>query len=315
MGDLVERRNTLARFVVDAKEALADVRRLREEVPLTTSKAGRTQIALDMVTPRKLIREQLAGALRRSELTVVPSDNSDTAAPLVEVLDSAYEGTPAKVLAFQSVSVLFSYEKSFNPAHELAKVQPYIDIVSRYDVDALIACLDFAERSFQSDIDLAIAYAAELDTVLQPVQWKAEAVLVNRGDRAMVVHAHAVLTTRGTERKIAGLPMRITSSMLEGTPQAGEANDRFSSDSSAYLSVAPQSTLRLVLEADSDELSPETAALEAVYDQGLLDCSLVMLRQGRTFPSTSTLKAPFVRFGANLSSDQRRRVLEVASPR
>ena len=309
VGHLLEQRRFLTKFMTDAETSLSEVRRLIEEIPRTTSIAGRTQIALDMVTPRKLIREEILGALRRSELTIVASANpGDVLAPVV---DSEYEGAPAKMLAFTTHSILFSYENHFNPRHQLEKVLPYIEAVSRFDIEALLACLEFAERAFQADIDIAAAYKAELDSVLEPADWVAQAVLVNRGDRALVVHAHGVLITSGTERPIPALPMRISVALPAG---AGLGDQETRPETTlAYLSVPPQTTMRLLLEAEGEDIGQMSAALEGVYDQGLLDCSLVLLRQGQTFPSRATLSSTSVRFGANLRKDQQHRIADLVT--
>ncbi|MFT4262087.1 MAG: hypothetical protein QM572_01770 [Nocardioides sp.] len=309
-GYLGELREALALLSEqEIPEALAEARRLREEIPRTTSKAGKTQIAFDFVTPKKVLREQIAGGLLRQDLTLALSNPQ--AEPVVPVVDAEHEGAPAKVFSFPTSTVRFAYSKYFAPAAELAKVLPFIEAVSRFDVDALLACVDYAERSLRGDADQLVPIIAELDAILMGAAWSTEAILVNRGDRALVVHAYGALVTRGTQRSIPALPLRVSQAVPAVAPSGASSIDRAPS----YVSVPPQSTLRLQFESDVEEPTVGSSALEAVFDTDLLDCSIVLLRQGRVYAGRKTLRSDWVRFGKKLDADQSRLVLEAAGKR
>jgi hypothetical protein len=310
-GDLRTIREQLAKLANESlPEAMAEARRLREEIPRTSSKAGKTQIAFDLVTPRKLLREQIIGGLLRQDLTIALSDAD--AERVVDVADAEKDGAPAKVFSFPTATVRVSFAEYFAPAAEMAKVLPLIEAVSRFDEGALLACVEYAERTFQTDADQAHPIIAEMDEILKRASWGTEAVLVNRGDRALVIHAYGVLITRGTQRNIPPLPLRITEVLADEAATAPDAAPSSTPQSSAYLSVPPQTTVRLRFESDADDAQDSPAALEAVFDTDLLDCALVLLRQGRAFPSRKRMQSGWVRFGKGLEVDQSRLVLEAA---
>jgi hypothetical protein len=114
------------------------------------------------------------------------------------------------------------------------------------------------------------------------------------------------LITRGGTTTLQPLPLRIAAIRGIKADESG-GSELFSS----YISLEPQSANRLTYLSDIDAADSSFAPLEAAFDQGLLDCAVVLGREANR-GQRRKLQSAWVSFGANLHKKLREEVIKAA---
>ncbi|CAM5314178.1 hypothetical protein SAFG77S_00722 [Streptomyces afghaniensis] len=233
------------------------------------------------------LREEMCGGLRRSELHLPAQSYADDAERLCEIHETEFQGNPALVAVFPRFQYTFSYDEVGSAS--LDRVRPFILALQHFDKKALGACLDYAHKTIQHEINQAEFLKTRIDKLLRADQFIIELIAANNGDRLAVMSPHASLLVKNPGSSIPPLPLLI------GGIRNGQEGSSKTLEPSAYISIGPQTVNRYVLVSDPLDSSP----LKGAYDSGLLKCAVVASRE--TGRKRKRVQSQWTSFGAGLS--------------
>ncbi|MBN0044914.1 hypothetical protein JS756_12500 [Streptomyces actuosus] len=286
------------------------VSELLKEVPQAADEDERLE-AVQKIAGSWIITTVIHDGLYRKQFD--PGGTSDSRTPNVHELNE--EGSLFEVLTTPqedgTIKVLIDLPQKTgtwviggDDAHfRLKSASRFLGALQQFDQNAITACLEYAQQVLERESLRVAAIVSTLERSVELGPFEIDAVATNKGNRLAVVNPYASLVTRGADKKIAPILLRVDS-FTDGQGKSTE----IPTSAPHYLSLAPQSTVKLVLVSEALD---NNVQLKSAYDSGILQCSISMVeqkvgRRGKTF------RSPWKRFGIKLEEELREDAMKAA---
>lgn len=148
---------------------------------------------------------------------------------------------------------------------------PFFAAILCFHVDTIKKCLEYSKGQLEIDLVRAEAVIGSLDELFRADPFTIEASVVNNGERVTVLNPIALLQTKGGNRPIEPLPLRIYK------VEEGSGNTFLvPRESTSYIPLEPQKIKKLYFISDHLESNIQ---LRSAFEGDTLTCSLAMLVQ------------------------------------